>query len=76
MSRIRLALFEDTKRAERARQRLLAAGVPAEIEHDPGVAKLWFVNKRRGGTRLEVPAKALERSRRLLLEKLHQHNPQ
>lgn len=68
MSRIRIALFGDYAGAERVRQRLMQAGIPAEIHDEPGVAKLWFVSKRGAGVRLEVPAIHSERSTRLLLE--------
>jgi hypothetical protein len=68
MSRIRIALFMDEAGAEPVRRRLVRAGIPAEIHYEPSVARLWFVSKRGGGIRLEVPANHSERSSRLLLE--------
>ena len=46
----------------------MRAGIPAELHYEPSVARLWFVSKRGGGIRLEVPANHSERSSRLLLE--------
>ncbi len=68
MSRIRIALFSDRAAAEPIRQRLMAAGLPAELHYEPALAKLWFVSKRGGGVRLEVPLPFATRASCLLLE--------
>src|SRR6516162_1662782 len=68
MSRSRAALFEDRAEAEPGQQRLRRAGVSAEIHDELGVARLWFVPKRRAGVRIEVPARQAELCRVLLLK--------
>jgi len=68
MSSIRIALFETSAQAEPLRQRLLQAGIPAEIRSKSGWAKLWYVSKNRVGTRLHIPARFAERARALLLD--------
>jgi mono/diheme cytochrome c family protein len=68
MSRSRAALFEDRAEAEPVQQRLRRAGVSAEIHDELGVARLWFVPKRRAGIRIEVPARQAELCRVLLLK--------
>jgi hypothetical protein len=68
MSTIRLALFMDADAAETVRERLVEAGIPAQIHHEPSLAMLWYVSKTAGGVRLEVPADHAERSTQLMLE--------
>jgi hypothetical protein len=68
MSTIRIALFMDVGEAEPVRERLVQAGIPAQIHHEPNLAMLWFVSKSAGGVRLEVPTDSAEHSRQLLLE--------
>jgi hypothetical protein len=69
MNRIRLAIFRDRRAAEPARNGLVEAGIHAEIHDELQLARLWFVSKSAAGARLEVPAKQLERSMRILLER-------
>lgn len=68
MSTIRIALFRSRAEAEPIRNRLVQAGIPAEIHDELRLAKLWFVSKSAAGARLEVPANQLERSHQLLLD--------
>src|SRR5690348_10875306 len=68
MTRMRVALFENPAQAQPVRQRLVAAGIRAELHQESGMAKLWFVPRRRIGIRLEVPAKDAERARQLLAQ--------
>ena len=69
MSRIRVALFDDAKEAERACRRLVKVGIPARVDEEPGVAKLWFVPRKHRELRLDVPARCVEHSRQVLLGK-------
>lgn len=68
MNRMRVALFENRAQAEPNRQRLVHAGIFAEIHNELGLARLWFVTKCRAGVRLEVCAKDAERAQRLLAQ--------
>lgn len=68
MSRMRVAHFENRTQAEPTRERLVRAGVRAEINNESGLAQLWFVSKRVAGVRLEVSAKDAERARQLLVQ--------
>ncbi len=68
MSRIRIALFTQRAAAETACQRLRAAGVPAELNYEPATARLWFVSKRGGGVRLEVPPRFAAHATRFLVQ--------
>jgi hypothetical protein len=68
MHRIPIALFTRREKAEPIRDRLHAAGLPAEIHHEAPLEKLWFVSHGSGGVRLEVPAKDFDRAEGLLLE--------
>jgi hypothetical protein len=67
MNRDRVALFNDRAAAEPIRQRLLLAGIPAEIHDELGMARLWFVSKRSIGVRVEVPVRLSETAQQLLL---------
>src|SRR6266571_1916891 len=66
MNRIRVARFRDRAEAEPIRQRLMEAGIGAEVHDELGLARLWFTNKRTAGARLEVPAGHAERAEDLL----------
>jgi len=68
MDRIRIALFNGRAAAEPIRNRLVQAGIPAEIHEELRLARLWFVSKPAGGARLEVPSSCSERSNQLLLD--------
>ena len=68
MSRILVALFNDRAKAEPIQQRLLQAGVVAEIHDELRLEKLWFVPKQGAGVRVEVSANQFERAKRLLLD--------
>lgn len=63
---IRVAHFEDYAHAEAVRQRLTQAGIAARIQTRFGLARLWYVPKKRAGVRVEVPAKDAERAGLLL----------
>ncbi len=66
MSWVRIALFMEPRAGEFVRRRLIAAGIPAELHHEPAVARLWFVSNRDSGIRLEVRRIDSEKARRLL----------
>ncbi len=66
MSWVRIALFMEVRAAEFARRRLVEAGIPAELHHEPAVARLWFVSNRDSGIRLEVRHADSEKAIRLL----------
>src|SRR5258708_27720055 len=69
MNWMALALFSNPTNAEPIRQRLVAAGIPAEIRAEPGWERLWFVSKTKtAGVYLEVPARQFETAARLLLD--------
>lgn len=63
---IRVAHFEDYAHAEAVRQRLAQAGIAARIQTRFGLARLWYVPKKRAGVRVEVPAQDAERAGLLL----------
>ncbi len=66
MKRIRLAFFENCTVAEPTRQRLVQAGIRAEVHAESRFAQLWFVSRWRAGVRMEVPADQADRATRLL----------
>jgi len=68
MTWVRVALFVDPGPAEFVRYCLVAAGIRAEVHHEPLAGRLWFVSQRDTGLRLEVPADESERAERLLQE--------
>ena len=68
MTWIRVALFTDFPPADLLRQQLLHAGIRAEVHREPAVARLWFVSRRNGAVRLDVPAASAELTARLLKE--------
>ena len=67
MNRIRVAIFSDRTAAEPVLKHLLQAGVPAEIHAEPWLARLWFVSKQRAGVRIDVPARQIATTEKLLL---------
>ncbi len=66
MTWTRIALFMDLAAADFLRAQLVQAGVRAELHAEPLVARLWFVSKRDGGVRLEVPVNESAVAERLL----------
>jgi len=66
MNRIPVALFSSHEQAQPIQQRLVQAGVAAEIHEELGPQRLWFVSKRAAGARLEVAANQFEQAERLL----------
>jgi predicted Zn-ribbon and HTH transcriptional regulator len=66
MNRIPVALFATRSQAEPVQQRLVLAGIAAEIHEELGLQRFWFVSKRSAGTRLEVAAHQFEEAVRLL----------
>ncbi len=67
MNTIPVALFSDRTEAEPIRQRLVKAGVVAEIQEELWLQKLWYVSKQAAGVSVGVPANQLERAESLLL---------
>jgi len=68
MNRIPVALFSSRSKAEPIRQRLLQAGIQAEIHDELRLERLWFISKGSAGARLEVPADHFEEGSNLLFE--------
>lgn len=68
MNRMSVALFNDHAKAEAVRQRLVQAGIPAEVHDELTHEKLWMACKDDCGVRLEVPADEFERAEDLLVE--------
>src|SRR5690242_17220517 len=66
MNRIRLALFPSRAAAEPIRDRIIKAGINAEIHDELQLERLWFVSKSTAGVRLEVPLNAWQRATKLL----------
>lgn len=67
MNRIPVALFSDRAEAELIRQRLVQAGVTAEIQEELWLQKLWYVSKRAAGVTLAVAADQFDKAEKLLL---------
>jgi predicted Zn-ribbon and HTH transcriptional regulator len=68
MNRIPVALFSSSATAEPLRQRLVQAGIQAEVHQELRLEKLWFVAKNSAGARLDAPASQFERACELLLD--------
>jgi len=68
MNRIPVAVFSSSANAEPLKQRLIQAGVQAEIHQELRLEKLWFVSKNSAGARLDTPADQFERACQLLLD--------
>ena len=68
MNRTTVAIFGTRSKAEPLQQRLVQAGIPAEIHDELHLQKLWFISKDRTGARLEVPSDQFERAYQLLLD--------
>jgi len=68
MNRIPVALFNSSAKAEPLKQRLIQAGIQAEVHQELRLEKLWFVSKNSAGARLDAPANQFERASRLLLD--------
>ena len=68
MNRIPIATFGQRAKAEPLRQRLLSAGIQAEIHDELRLEKLWAAGDHAPFVRLEVPAETFDRSCQLLHE--------
>ena len=68
MNRIPVALFSSSAKAGPLKQRLVQAGIQAEVHEELRLEKLWFVSKSSAGARLDAPANQFERACQLLLE--------
>jgi hypothetical protein len=68
MNRIRLALFRDRPAASALQERLLKAGICAEVHDELHFERLWYVSKSASDTRLEVPFEQLEPATKLLCD--------
>ena len=68
MNRIPVALFTSSAKAELLEQRLIQAGIQAEVHQELRLEKLWFVSKNSAGARLDAPANQFERAYQLLLD--------
>jgi transposase-like protein len=66
MNRIPIALFSSREQALPIQQRLVQAGIVAEIHEELGLQRLWFVSKQAAGARLEVLASQVEWAEKLL----------
>jgi hypothetical protein len=61
-----VALFSNRSKAEPILERLVKAGIQADIRERFPLARLWFVSRRAIGAWLEVPPHDFERAERLL----------
>ena len=68
MTRIPIATFASSAKADPLRKRLAEAGIQAEIHDELRLEKLWFVSKPETGVRLEAPCDQYERAIDLLLQ--------
>jgi hypothetical protein len=68
MSRVPVASFGQRAKAESLRQRLLGAGIQAEIQTEEDLTKHWLAAGREPLALLEVPAAHYDRARQLLHE--------
>jgi hypothetical protein len=69
MNRASVALFNERTAAETLQQRLVEAGISAEIHDHHWLQRLWFVARKSAGTfYLEVPADQSECAEQLLRE--------
>ena len=66
MNRIPVALFISRDHALPIQQRLVQAGIVAEIHEELGLQRLWFVSRQAAGARLEVLASQVESADKLL----------
>jgi hypothetical protein len=67
MNRVRIALFKDWTAAKPIHERLLQAGIAAELHDEIWLARLWFVSKLSAGIRVEVPSRLSKRAVQLVL---------
>ncbi len=67
MNSIPVALFPKRSQAEPLQQRLIRSGIPAQIQEELWLQKLWFVTKEAAGVRLEVAADQFAKAVELLL---------
>jgi hypothetical protein len=68
MIRLPVALFSERAKAEPIQTRLSKAGIRAEIHDELRLEKLWFIKKKGGGLRVEVPSDQFEQAEQLLLD--------
>jgi hypothetical protein len=66
MNRTRIALFGNRASAGQLHQRLVQAGLAAEVHDELHLERLWFVTKASAGARLEVQAAQSDRAEELL----------
>lgn len=66
MNRIPFALFSTWEQAQPIQQRLLQAGLIAELRAETALQRFWFVSKHAAGVSLEVAASQFEKADQLL----------
>lgn len=66
MNRIPIALFSSWEHAQPIQQRLLQAGVVAELRAETALQRFWFVSRPAAGVSLEVVASQFEKAEKLL----------
>lgn len=68
METMPVALFPDTAKAEPVCRRLAEAGFNSTIDLHPALSTLWFVSRRCGLARIEVPGDQFERAEQFLVD--------
>jgi hypothetical protein len=66
MNTIPIALFSSREQARPIQQRLLEAGIIAELHEETALQRLWFVPKKAAGAHIDVAASQFERADKLL----------
>jgi len=66
MSGDTIATFNERRQAEPLRARLKESGIPAEIEDESAMERLWFVSSPLAGVRLKVRSSDYKKAIRLL----------
>ncbi len=61
-----VALFPNRAKAQPLQERLVQAGIAAEVHAELRQEWLWFVSRRAAGARVEVPADQFDRAQELL----------
>jgi hypothetical protein len=61
-----VAAFNSPEEAEPIRQRLVEAGIAAELYEEARMDKTWFLPRASAGVRIEVPRKDFERALNLV----------
>ena len=64
--RTTVATFSDMEKAQEVKNRLLEAGIHAEVNDESNLQKFWFLSKPLAADKVVVPEKDFERARQFL----------